>query len=72
MAAISSQHDRIDYDTVGSNRLVSLFLKGALRLRPPSTPRAPAWDLPLVLDALCLPPFEPLVQAELRWLSAKT
>ncbi|XP_062279213.1 uncharacterized protein LOC133984014 [Scomber scombrus] len=45
---------------------------GAMRLRPPQAQRAPVWDLPLVLDALCLPPFEPLAQAELKWVSAKT
>ncbi|XP_030286081.1 GTPase IMAP family member 4-like [Sparus aurata] len=38
---------------------------GVLRLQPPKAQRIPAWDLPLVLDALCLPPFEPLAQAEL-------
>ncbi len=31
-----------------------------------------AWNLHLVLDALCLPPFKPLAQAELKWVSAKT
>ena len=50
----------------------SLFLKGVLWLRPPRTQQAPAWDLHLVLDALCLPPFEPLTQAELKWVSTKT
>ena len=72
VAAISSRHARVDNDTVGGHRLVSLFLKGALRLRPPRAQRAPAWDLHLVLDALCLPPFEPLAQAELKWVSIKT
>ena len=50
---------------------MSLFLRGALRQRPPSTPRAPAWDLPLVLDALSSPPFEPLAQVGLWWLPTK-
>ncbi len=61
--AVSSQHVKVDNVSVGRHRLVSLFLKGALRLRPPRAPRAPTWDLPLMLDALCLPPFEPLSQA---------
>ncbi|XP_034396385.1 uncharacterized protein LOC117735684 [Cyclopterus lumpus] len=43
VAAISWQHVKIYNDTVGSYRLVSLFLKGAQRLHPPSTPRAPPW-----------------------------
>lgn len=60
MAAISSQHTQVNRVTVGSHRLVSLFLKGALRLHPPKAQRAPAWDLPLVLEALCQSPFEPM------------
>ncbi len=51
---------------------MSLFLKEALRLCLPKAPRATAWDLPLVLDALCLPPFEPLSQERLKWSSMKT
>ena len=43
-----------------------------MRLRPPQAQRAPAWDLSLVLDALCLPPFEPLAQTELMWVSARS
>lgn len=72
VAAISCYHTRIDGCTVGSHNLVSLFLRGARRLHPRSVPRAPVWDLPLVLDALCSPPFEPLAQADLKWLSCKT
>ncbi|KAK0136957.1 hypothetical protein N1851_026823 [Merluccius polli] len=64
VAAISSRHEGVD-------GLVSLFLRGALRLRPPRTLRAPAWDLPLVLEAMSLPPFEPLTQVGLKWLSMK-
>lgn len=56
VAAISSQHARVDNDTVGRHGPISLFLRGAWRLRPPRAQRAPAWDLRLVLDALCLPP----------------
>ena len=72
VAAISCGHVRVDNGTVGSHGLVSLFLRGAQRLHPQSTTRAPAWDLPLVLDALRRPPFEPLAQAELKWVSCKT
>ncbi len=70
-AAILSQQIRVSNVVVGSHRLVSLFSKG-LSLCPPRAPRAPAWDLPLVLEAWCLPPFEPLAQEGLRWLSIKT
>lgn len=51
---------------------MSLFLKGAQRLRPRSLVRVPSWDLPLVLAALRGPPFEPLARADLRWLTVKT
>lgn len=72
VAAISSPNVWVDYVTVGSHKLVYLFLKGALKLLPPRVQRAPAWDLPLVLDALCQHPFEHLDQVGLKWLSMKT
>lgn len=72
VAAISCNHARVDGCTVGGHTLVSLFLRGARRLRPPLIPRSPVWDLPLVLDALCHPPFEPLARVDLKWLSCKT
>jgi len=71
VAAISARHVRVDGATTGCHRSVSLFLRGALRQCPPSTPRAPAWDLPLLPDALSSPPFEPLAQVGLRWLPTK-
>lgn len=48
VVAIISQHIRVDNGTVGSHRLLSLFLKGAQMLHPPQPKRTPAWDLPLV------------------------
>lgn len=63
IATISSHHILVDNGTVGSHRLVSLFLRGARRLHPLRVRNAPVWDLPLVLDALCQHPFEPLAQA---------
>lgn len=32
----------------------------------------PTWDLPLVLEAVCLPPFERLSRIELKWFSLRT
>lgn len=72
VAAISCHHARVDGFTVGSHSLVSLFLRGARRLKPPKFHRVPSWDLNIVLDALGRPPFEPLEQADLKWLSYKT
>lgn len=59
VAAISCHHEKVDNATVGSHKMVSLFLRGACRLCSPMVPRAPVWDLPLVLEPLCRPPFEP-------------
>ena len=50
---------------------VGVFLREALRLCPPRTLRAPAWDLPLVLEAMSSPLFEPLTQVRLNWVSMK-
>lgn len=71
-AAISAHHARVDGRTVGSHPLVARFLRGALRLRPPRRARVPTWDLPLVLQALCNAPFEPMLTADVSWLSMKT
>ncbi|KAK7878584.1 hypothetical protein WMY93_030420 [Mugilogobius chulae] len=72
VAAISARHSFVDGRSVGSHSLVSRFLKGALRLRPPRLTRVPSWDLPLVLEGLCSSPFEPLNSAALKWVSIKT
>ncbi|KAE8299768.1 hypothetical protein D5F01_LYC02185 [Larimichthys crocea] len=69
VAAISARHAFVDGRSVGSHALVARFLKGALRLRPPHAVQVPSWDLPVVLEALCSPPFEPLEHADLMWLS---
>lgn len=53
--------------------LISQFLRGArcLTAHAPGSP-VPPWDLDLVLGALERPPFKPLQQAGLKWLSLKT
>ncbi len=48
------------------------FLCGALRLRPPVWSRIPPWDLAVVLNALCRPPFEPIEEVSVRHLTLKT
>lgn len=72
VAAISCWHVNVDGVTVGSNKTVSLFLKGARRLRPFRRPVVPTWDLGMVLDALKSAPFEPMTEVGLKWLSMKT
>lgn len=72
LAAISACHIGFGDKTVGQHPLVCQFMKGARRLRPVSRSLTAPWDLPVVLDALSQPPFEPLQEAELKVLSFKT
>ncbi|KAK7895505.1 hypothetical protein WMY93_020830 [Mugilogobius chulae] len=72
VAAISCWHKGFDGVSLGRHKSISLFLKGARRLHPPQRHVAPTWDLSLVLDALQSPPFEPLPDVDIKWLSMKT
>ncbi len=72
VAAISAHHDPIEGRSVGKHDLVVRFLRGARRLNPPRPPSLPSWDLALVLRALQIALFEPLLSVELKFLSMKT
>ncbi len=72
VAAISAYHASLGGQSVGRHPLVTRFLRGALRLRPPVRSRIPPWDLVVVLDALCRPPFEPIEEITDRHLTLKT
>ena len=52
--------------------LVKDFLKAVKRRSATARPLVPAWDLAVVLDALCGPQFEPIESLSLRMLSLKT
>ncbi|KAI2664111.1 3-methylorcinaldehyde synthase [Labeo rohita] len=52
VAAISAFHATVDGHSVGKHDLITRFLRGARRLRPPRPPTVPPWDLALVLEAL--------------------
>ncbi|KAK0138713.1 hypothetical protein N1851_024747 [Merluccius polli] len=69
VAAVSARHIRVDNQYVGSHTLVTR--SPAANPPPPWAVMVPSWDLPLVLEALHLPPFEPLEQLELKWSLAK-
>ncbi|XP_025763152.1 uncharacterized protein LOC112846942 [Oreochromis niloticus] len=56
LAAISACHIGFDGVTPGAHPLAIRFLKGVRRLRPVLKSSVPAWDLSLVLEALCSPP----------------
>ena len=72
VAAISAGRGAMGATSVGRDPMVAQFLKGARRLRPPRELRAPPWDLRLVLRSLTGAPYEPLGQADLKFLSWKT
>ncbi len=52
--------------------LITRFLRGVMRLRPRVRSRVPPWDLAVVLEALCKPPFEPIEEVSERLLTLKT
>ncbi|XP_073320639.1 uncharacterized protein [Pagrus major] len=72
LAAISPCHVGFDGVTPGAHPLAMHFLKGVRRLRPVFKPSVPSWDLALVLEALCGPPFEPIESAYIKFLSYQT
>ncbi len=72
VVAVSAYHTSLGGQSVGRNPLVTRFLHGALRLRPPVRSRISPWDLAVVLDALCRPPFEPIEEISNRHLTLKT
>ncbi|KAI2660382.1 DNA-directed RNA polymerase subunit B' [Labeo rohita] len=72
VAVIAAYHAPLGGLSVGKDPLVTRFLRGALRLRPPVRPRVPSWDLSVVLEALCRPPFEPVEEISDRFLTLKT
>ena len=58
--SLSACHVGYGGEPMSQHPLVPTFMKGVKRLR--ATPRRmfPFWDLPVVLDDLCKPPFGPL------------
>ncbi len=72
VAAVSAYHASLHGQSVGRHPLVTCFLHGALRLRPTVRSRIPPWDLAVVLEALCRPPFEPIEEISDRHLTLKT
>ncbi len=72
VAAIAFYHAPVGGQSVGKDPLIIRFLRGVLRLRPRVRSRVPPWDLAVVLEALCKPPFEPIEQVSERLLTLKT
>ncbi len=72
VAAIAAYHAPLGGQSVGKDPLVTRFLCGVMRLRPQVQSRVPPWDLAVVLDALCRPPFEPIEEISDCLLTLKT
>ncbi len=60
MAAIASYHAPLGGQSVGKDPLVARALCGVMRLRPQVRSCVPPWELAVVLEAFCRPPFEPI------------
>ena len=58
--------------SVSADPLVIRFFKALVRSRPIVVKDCPAWDLPVVLQAMTKEPFEPLNIASLKLLTLKT
>lgn len=71
MAALSSILTCGAKYTLSQHPVIHQFLWGASNLRPPVMHRYPTWDLTKVLNALSQCPFEPFLEASLRYLSYK-
>lgn len=57
--------------TLSQNPRIRSFLHGATNISPPVVHWYPSWDLPLVLQTLTSPPFEPLASISLKFLTLK-
>jgi hypothetical protein len=57
---------------LGSNPLVTEWLKGAFHLNPPVRQLVPSWELGLVLNALMEKPYEPMSEATFQAVAKKT
>ena len=69
-SAIRALQNRADFSTISF--LVTRLLRSFRQQKPIPPVIVPSWDLSLVLKGLQEPPFEPLSEADLLWLSAKT
>ncbi len=72
VAAISDRHEGYGGNTFGFQPLIRHYLKGARRLSPSRARLIPSWDLGIVLKALTEPPFEPLDEIRMEFLTLKT
>ncbi len=72
VVAIATHHAPMGGQSVGKDPLNARFLCGVMRLRPRVQSCVPPWDLVVVLESLCMPPFEPIKEISERLLTLKT
>lgn len=68
VVALSAHRSEFAVSSLGSDRLIAAFLKGANRLCPLCAVWSPTQDLSMVLSFLCQPPFEPILESDIKWL----
>ena len=69
---LSSVLPSVNNIPVGKHPYIVRLLKGIFNSRPPAIKLLPEWELPLVLDLLKKPPFEPLSLTPLKYLTWKS
>ena len=72
IAALSKWHKKIHGRKISEIEEVISLRKATAISRPPSKVHFKLWSLPLVLQSLVQEPFEPLDEAQLKFLSFKT
>ena len=73
ISAINSMHSVFGVRrTLSREPSIQKFRRGAFITHTPVRDKVPAWDLPLVLQALKGPPFEPLEHIDMDLLTIKT
>ena len=71
VTALSSCLPLWDRSPVGTDPLVTRWLRGRKSMHPPRRLIVPPWDLTIVLAALREPPFEPLREVDEKYLAYK-
>ncbi|CAC5376712.1 unnamed protein product [Mytilus coruscus] len=68
---LSSLLSPIDNKPIGQHPYIIRLLKGVFNSRPPKVKLVPEWDLHKILDMLQKSPFEPLREAEIKFVTYK-
>ena len=70
--AISPFHDLIEGKRISDFPVINRIIRGVFQLRTPRTKILPFWNVEVVLAGIQKPPFEPLAQVSLKWITLKT